>query len=285
MEEWLITTESGSDMTPETAQALGVEIVPMHISLGDETFDDGSFPPERICTFYEEQKKLPKTSGCTPDDFERFFDRIHAEHPQARILHLAYSAVTTVSYSSACIAAEERPYVTVIDTQHVSAGLQAVVIQVCQLLKEQPGLDGEAIAAAVQQIVHKTRMCFVPGDLKFLHAGGRCGNLAFVGGQLLKLHPCIEILDGKLIATKKYRGSLHKVIPQVIQEYAEKNNLDRKQLWLIRAVGLSEELQALAEQTAHDLGFVQVDWVWTGCVITAHGGPGAFGVVGLSAQA
>ena len=38
----------------------------------------------------------------------------------------------------------------------------------------------------------------------------------------------------------------------------------------------------IAEQTAYDTGIKKVTRVPTGGVITCHGGPGAFGVVGLS---
>ena len=58
--------------------------------------------------------------------------------------------------------------------------------------------------------------------------------------------------------------------------------LDKKELWLIQTPGLSEEIIKVAEQTAYDAGIKKVTWVPTGGVITCHGGPGAFGVVGLS---
>ena len=39
------------------------------------------------------------------------------------------------------------------------------------------------------------------------------------------------------------------------------------------------------EASARAQGFEQVQWVQTGCVIAAHSGPGAFGVVGFSTKA
>jgi fatty acid-binding protein DegV len=125
-------------------------------------------------------------------------------------------------------------------------------------------------------------MCFVPSNLEYLRAGGRCSSLAYFGGTILNLHPCVEVLDGKLVARHKYRGSLKRIIPRLIQEYTEKNQLKKDLLWFICSVGLSDELKQLAETTAHGLGVQKVVWVPTGCVITTHGGPGAFGIVGIS---
>ena len=40
-------------------------------SFGDVTRDDGTFPSEEICAYYERTRELPRTSGSTPEDFSR----------------------------------------------------------------------------------------------------------------------------------------------------------------------------------------------------------------------
>ena len=59
--------------------------------------------------------------------------------------------------------------------------------------------------------VEKARFAFFPGDLEYLKAGGRVSNAAYLAATLLGLRPLIEILDGKLVGTKKYRGSSEKI--------------------------------------------------------------------------
>ena len=108
----ILVAETGADIPAETARRRGIEIVPMHVSFGAETRDDGSFPSEEICAYYERTGELPKTSGSMPEDFTRVFDAIHQRAPQAQILYLAYSSVTTCSYQSAQIAVKGRDYVT-----------------------------------------------------------------------------------------------------------------------------------------------------------------------------
>ena len=105
MNHIVLVAETGSDITSNVAKELGVYLVPMHVSLGDITKDDGAFPVEEICSYYERTRQLPKTSGSTPEDFAKIFDEIHKKYPQKHILHLAYSAQTTCSYQSAIIAA------------------------------------------------------------------------------------------------------------------------------------------------------------------------------------
>lgn len=282
MSSIILVAETGSDITSELTSKYNIQMVPMHVSFDDVTKDDGSFSPQEIVDFYKITGKLPKTSGSTPEDFIKVFDEIHDRWPDSKILYLAYSAVTTCSYQSAMIAAEGRDYVYMVDTRQVSIGQALVVTEVAKMLKNNPEITiGEAVSKA-KDISEKARMCFTPENLEFLRAGGRVSNVAFLGARILSLHPCIEIQEGKLVATKKFRGKMEKVAVQLVKEYAEKYNLRRDCLWLVWTVGLSEGVKKAVEAAAKECGFAEVLWIQANGVITTHGGPEAFGMAGLA---
>ena len=155
------------------------------------------------------------------------------------------------------------------------------MLHAAKLLREQPGISVEELAKQVLENAARTCMCFIPQNLDYLRAGGRVSNAVALVGNILGLHPCIEILDGKLMAKKKYRGSLAKIVPNLIREYTEHNRLQKDHLYFIWSPGLPDEIKRLAEQTAAGLGYHNVEWMKTGCVITCHGGPGCFGIVGV----
>lgn len=277
----LLMAESGSDITPEVAAKYGVTIVPMHVAFGGETRDDGSFPVTEMFAHYANTRDLPRTSGCTPNDFEIVFDRLQAEHPGQPILHLAYSACTTCSMQSGVIAADGREDIYFVDTKQVSAAQGAVVIAMAEYLRANPEATMEEAVSKAEEISGKVRMGFFPGDLDYLRAGGRVSNAAYLGAKLLSLHPLIEILDGKLMSTKKYRGNMAKVVGKLADEYSE--NLDPAQpLYLIYGAGLDEKIMREVENIVCNKGFENFSWVQTGCVIAAHSGPGAFGIVGFA---
>ena len=138
MKKIILVAETGSDITAELAEKYGIEMVPMHVSFDTETMDDASFPAQRIVDFYKETGKLPKTSGSTPEDFIVKFDEIHEKYPDAQILYLAYSAATTCSFQSANIAAEDRDYVTAIDTKQVSVGQANIVCKMAEIINANP---------------------------------------------------------------------------------------------------------------------------------------------------
>ena len=107
----ILIAETGSDVTPELAAQHGIFLVPMHVSMADQTLDDGSFPPEDVCAYYDKTGKVPQTSASSPEDFNIVLDKIHAQFPGHQILHLAYSAITTCSYQNGLLACEDRDYV------------------------------------------------------------------------------------------------------------------------------------------------------------------------------
>lgn len=282
MKKIIVVAETGSDVTSDLAKQYGIEIVPMHVTFENEALDDGAFPVEKIVEYYKQTGKLPKTSGSTPEDFNRVFDRIHKEHPDAQILYLAYSAITTVSYQSAIIASENRDYVTALDTKQVSIGQGNIVVAVAKAIQENPDMMIEQAVIIANDYINRAKMCFLPDNLEFLKAGGRVSNVAFLGSRILSLHPTIEILDGKLVATKKYRGKMTKVVTQLIQDYSESYQLEKDCLWLVKTVGLSDEVIACVEKVVSECGFKSFQWVQAHGVITTHGGPAAFGIAGFS---
>ena len=282
MNQIILVAETGSDITAELAERYGIYIVPMHVAFDDETLDDGTFPAQKIVDFYQSTGRLPRTSGSTPDDFTPVFDRIHAEHPEAQILYLAYSAVTTCSYQSGVIAAEERDYVTILDTKQVSVGQAAVVVEMAKALQANPDMTMDEAVAKADEIISRANMCFLPDNLEFLRAGGRVSNTVALGSRILSLHPTIEILEGKLTATKKYRGKMEKVAAQLVRDYAERYDLERDILWLVYTVGLADSVKQAVRQAADECGFQHLEWIQAHGVITTHGGPAAFGLAGFT---
>ena len=284
MTKFALLVETGSDLPAALAEKYHVRTVPMHVAFGSDNRDDGTFPVEDIYRFFEETGTLTKTSGCTPDDFVKVFDEMLAQEPDKHILHLAYSAVTTCSYQSAIIAADGRENITSVDVKQVSAGQTLVTVLMARYLEENPDCTPEQAAKKAAELGEQVHMGFFPGDLAYLKAGGRVSNAAYLGAKLLSLHPLIEVKDGHLTATKKYRGRMEKVALKLIEEFVEQYKLDRKILAFVYSSGLSEEIRKNAEETARALGFAEILWVPTGGVVTTHCGPGGFGVCGVSAE-
>lgn len=282
MKKYIIVAETGSDIPKDLAKQYGIYLVPMHVTFGDEMKDDGAFPPKEVCEYYEKTGKVPKTSGCNPEDFTKIFDEIFEKYPDCHIVYLAYSAVTTCSYQSAKIAAEDIKNISFIDTKHVAIGQCAAVIRTAQEIEKHPEWTVEQVEKEAVRIADSVNMCFIPSNLDYLRAGGRVSNATALCGNLLSIHPQIELVDGHLKAVKKYRGKMRKVVLNMIKDFVEEKNLNRSEIWLGYTTGFSEELIEEATSCAKELGFEEIHWIQTGGVITTHGGSNAFCMAGFA---
>ena len=278
MHNYILLAETGSDIPQELMARYGVETVPMHVAFGTDNRDDRTFPVTDIYEFFERTGKLTTTSGSTVGDFEVVFDRIQAQYPGKHILHLAYSAVTTCSYQSAVIAAEGRENITSVDTKHVSAGQTLVILRLARYLEANPDATHEEVLAKAEELSRRVKMGFFPGDLAYLRAGGRVSNAAYLGAKILSLNPLIELLDGQLKATRKYRGKMDKVALELLKEFPAVNKLSKEILVFVYSEGLKDSIRQNVTAQAQDMGFREILWVPTGGVVTTNCGPGGFGV-------
>ena len=284
MHNYILLAETGSDIPQELMDRYGVETVPMHVAFGTDNRDDRTFPVTDIYEFFERTGKLTTTSGSTVGDFEVVFDRLQAQYPGKHILHLAYSAITTCSYQSAVIAAEGRENITSFDTKHVSAGQTLVILLLARYLEANPDATHEQVLAKAEELSRRVKMGFFPGDLAYLRAGGRVSNAAYLGAKILSLNPLIELMDGQLKATKKYRGKMDKVALDLLKEFPAANKLSREILILVYSEGLKDSIRQSVTAQAKEMGFREILWVPTGGVVTTHCGPGGFGVCGISEE-
>lgn len=279
----IIVAESGSDITDDLKKRYGIRTAPMHIIFGDITKDDGTFSPSKVIDYYRRSGKIPSTSGAMIYDFGQVFDEILQSEPDASVLHIGYSAVTTCSYDCARQAAQERPQMPFaqVDTGMFSYGQYSVVIRMAQMIEVHPEWSLEDARQKAQELIDHSCMAFVPDGFEFLRASGRVRNTAALVGELLKIHPRVDQIDGYLVPVKKYRGRMTRVIPAMIKDFVKEYKTDRSEIWFGHTPEFEETLKKVAEKTVQELGFKKFTWIKCGCVITTHGGTGCFGLSGF----
>ena len=281
MRRIILTTESGADLPKELADKHQVQVVPMHIVMEGQDYLDGFLSVEEIYHYHERTKKIPSTSATNVHEYHEFFSGIRKEFPDSIIIHIGYTSKASASFQNALIAAEDFTELFLIDALNVTGGLTAVVMYAVELLEKEPTMDPVHLIEKIKSKVPKSRLAFIPGSLDFLKAGGRVSNLAYLGGALLKIKPCIELVDGKLVSTKKYRGKMSVVSEKLMRDYLAQYDIDRKQIYLIYSIGLSESIKQQMNEIAGQSGFENITWIQAGAMISTHSGPEGFGIAGL----
>lgn len=281
MRRIILSTESGADIPEDLASKHNVHVVPMHVIMDGKDYLDGYLPVEDIYDYYRRTKKIPSTTATNIHEYQEFFTKIKDDFPDCSIVHIGYTSRASSSFQNAVIAAEDFEDIFLIDALNVTGGLAAIVMHAVALLEEEPGIEPARLVEKIEFIIPTSRLAFLPGSLEFLRAGGRVSNIAYLGGALLKIKPCIELIDGKLVSTKKYRGKMGVVAEKLMQEYLTEYNIDRNQLYFIYSVGLDESIKERMNEVAKEAGFKNVKWIQAGAMISTHSGPGGFGIAGL----
>lgn len=281
MKKIIISTESGTDLPFDLVKLHHIQVVPMHVVMGEQDYADGSIPVTDVYDYYEKTKKIPSTSATNPNEYQSFFKKINKENPDCIIIHIAYSSKASCTYQNAAIAAKEFKNIYLADSLNVSGGEAAIVMKAVEIVEKQPDILPATLIEEIESYVSRARVSFIPGNLEYLKAGGRVSNAAYLGASLLQLKPLIEIIDGKLVSTKKFRGKMKRVSVEYLNEFVDKYDLEKEHVYLLYSLGLDEEIKHQMVEIMKEKGFKKIIWIQTGCVISTHSGPGAVGIAGF----
>lgn len=276
MSQIRITADSVCDLSPEIIAEYNFAIMPLMVGLGEKYYEDSvNIDPVDIYKYVAESKKLPKTSARTFSDYKDFFQKV-TENGDT-VIHFSLSASMSSSYQNACIAAEEIDgQVYVIDSRNLSTGIGLMMIDAYNFAKE--GKIAEEIVQLINDNRDNIRTSFVVDSLDYLRMGGRCSAVAALGANMLRLHPCIAVKDGKMGVGNKLRGPMSRVILQYVTEQLKLPNIRTDKIFLTHA-DCDEQVIAAVRAEIEKIGFDRIYQTRAGATINSHCGQGSLGVL------
>ncbi len=276
-----ITADSTCDLSKELLDKFGIEIVPLKVILGDNIYTDGiDVTPQTIYDFVDKTGVLPKTSAPSIEEYSEYFEKF-LESCDA-VIHINISSVASSSYSNACKAAENfEGKVFAVDSLALSTGQGLLALKACDLAKDNK--TPEEIVKEIEGLRASVNTSFVPDRLDYLHKGGRCSLAALIGAKVLKLHPMIDMKDGKLYAKKKYMGSIEKCLRSYVNDLSEAYPCyDRTRCIITHTSCAPEVVASVKEHVERLFGFEEIYETIAGSVVTGHCGKGTLGVLFIS---
>ena len=121
--------------------------------------------------------------------------------------------------------------------------------------------------------------------LDYMVKGGRCSMVAALGANLLKLKPCIEVIDGKMKVVKKYRGSFEKCVLEYVKDrLVDREDLDYERIFITHTPVQDGLVEKVREAVAQYAPFTRVEVTQAGCTISCHCGPGTLGILFLRSR-
>ena len=271
-----IVTDSTSDLSPQRATELGVEMIPLSVHFGEECFRDGVDISK--VEFYDKLSradKLPTTSQITPEVFEGVFRRCVEAGDE--VLGIFISSDMSGTCQSANIARNmvDEQRITVVDSRTVTFALGLLVETAC-LLRDR-GLPLVELARQVEELAGRIRLLAVVDTLKYLKMGGRISTATALVGGVLGISPIITIENGLVASIGKARGR-----KAALEWIARRMEGEPPDTTLPVAFGHSNNPQVMEDcmsffqpQTKGAPLYVTCD---IGAVVGTHVGPGAGGL-------
>ncbi len=275
----VITADSTVDLSPELLERFQIHVLPLTITLGEDTFPDGQgFTPLDMYARFRKDGTLPKTSAPGMQELMDFFTPFVEQG--CEVVHLDISAELSNTFNAARLAAEELEGVYPVDSRMLSTGIGLLAIEGAECRDR--GMSAAEIAAHLTELTDKVSTSFVLDTLEYMWKGGRCTGVAALGANLLHLKPALEMSEGKLGVYKKYRGNMKHVYRQYITERVKDKKVRPGHVFLTESGEIDPAVIRELEQLVYELtGCREVHHTMAGCTVSTHCGPGTLGVLFL----
>ena len=283
MPDYVITTDSNSDVLPEFVKANQLTIIPQYYAFGDTVYgDELNMEPH---DFYETMRngELPKSMANNPAVIREKFEPILKEGKD--ILHIAFSSALSGSCGTVIMISNElmEQYpdrkILVFDSLNASLGEGVSVYRAVELQKA--GKDMEEVYDVLMEERDHVNVSFTVDDLNHLQRGGRVSKTTAVVGSLVNIKPILTVTaSGELKADGTVRGrkkSLKTLVTRM-EASLDLNSYGKDRMVAVIHGDCLKDARSVADMVK-SLGFTNVVINDVSPSIGTHAGPGVVGLV------
>lgn len=272
-----ITTDSTCDLPAKLLEEYDITVTPLGIVMGDGLYRDGvDISIADIAAHVDAGGEITTTSAVSIGEYHDLFSGLLQRYDT--VIHINLGAEFSCCHQNAKLAAMDLSGVYVVDSANLTVGIGALAVAAARAA--QAGKSVQEIVDMLEDLKTRAEVSFVLDRLDYMKKGGRCSTVMALGANLLKLHPCIEVVNGRMSVTKKYRGSMQKVVSDFYHDRLDgREDIDLSQVWLVDTA-FTPELPGLTREIVKADGrFAEVFESKAGCTIFSHCGPETVGLV------
>lgn len=277
-----LVTDSTCDIPPAWREQYEIEVVPLTIVFGEQTYLDGvEMTGEEFYERLQRDPVHPTTSQPAPADFLAAYRRAAARGAR-EIVAVTISSAMSGTIQSARQAAQECGLpVHVVDSKSNSMGLGWQVVAAARARESGGGLD--AMLAAAEQARSKMAYYITLDTIEYLSRGGRIGDAARLLNSFLQIKPLILVKPGTgTVGAGMPARSRKAAVDGLVKEF--KAHIDPAQPLHVTVLhnAALEEAGALAERVERELKPVEMIIRIVSPVLGAHTGPRALALAGYT---
>ena len=270
-----ILLDTSSDYTVEEVQAKGMDLVPLHITLGEADYRDAyDLSKDKFYELLTSNEEVPKTSQPTPQDFVDVFEE--AEKNNDELICILLSSRISGTFQSATLAKSIVDYekIHLIDSLSATHGIRLLAEHAQNLVNE--GKTAEEIVAELEVLKTKIKILAVVDTLEYLCKGGRVSRTTAAIGEMAKVKPMITVNEGEVAVIGKSLGK-NKAIGSLLKALGECEVDHRFPMYSVSTLG-TENCEVLEKRLAAE-GYETKERLQIGATIGTHVGPGVFGII------
>jgi DegV family protein with EDD domain len=262
-----IVTDSGSDLSPEVAETLGIAVVPLTIRFGSTEFTDRvDLTPEQFYAEMESRDELPETAAPAPGAFAEAFRSLIADGASSIVcINLSEALSATAQAARTAATTIDGTDIHIVDSKSATVGQGNLVARAAEAAAA--GADAQTIIRATEELSARTHVLGILDTLENLKKGGRIGNAQAMIGSMLSIKPCIDLSTGE------------------VEEAGRQRTRKKALAWLAGQLPSGAQNVAIGHGLAPDidtfLGMLdaEIDRVsLIGPVVGTHGGPRVIGM-------
>lgn len=269
-----ILTDSCCDLSPDLINKHNIEVIPLHVSLGDQSYRDGvEITRDDLFTYVKDTGELPKTSAVSLAEMKSFFSGFD------EMIFIGIGSKLSATLQSAILAKEEIPRKLIypIDSQNLSSGIGLLVLKAAEL--RDAGMSADAIVKEIGETVPKVRTSFVIDTLEYLYKGGRCSALSNFIGSMLKIRPVIAVRNGSLGVKDKISGSRKKALDSLLVDFKKDlPHIDLHRVFVTHT-GCDDDAEYLKLGLQNLAPIEEIAITYAGATISSHCGPNTIGIL------
>ncbi|MFW6285064.1 MAG: DegV family protein [Bacillota bacterium] len=273
-----LITDSTCDLSKALIEQHGIEVVPLFVNLGEQSYKDGvDITPTAMYKKVQEEGLLPTTAAASSETFRRVFKKYLDEGYE--ILYLGIGSGFSSTLQSAHIAKNEleSDKIHLVDSMNLSSGSGLLLLKAARLREE--GLSAQAIKESLEAMVPNVRTQFVINTLEYLHKGGRLKAISAFMGTMLRIKPIILVRDGAMTIGKKPRGNIRVGVKLLLKDVLKNLESIDPEFIMITHTEASAQADYIRNELKKTNHFDQIYETEAGCVISSHCGPGTIGIL------
>jgi DegV family protein with EDD domain len=268
-----VVTDSTADLPKEWRERYDIEVVPLKVLFGTETFRDGvDIDNEGFFRKLSAATKLPTTSAPSPGEFAEVYGRLAKDYESCISIHIGAQLSATGEAARVGAQSVEGFKVNVIDSATVTFPMAFL----CRIAAQCESL--EQATEAVTERVPKCRVLALLDTLKYLEMGGRLNRAQAMIGTMLDLKPLLLVADGEMPKPVDRVRTRSRAISRMVEFL--RGDMPVEDVAVMHAQA-PEEAARIKADLAKELPGYEIPIGEIGSVLGTHTGPKALGLVYL----